>query len=60
MPEVARALALSTHYLGIVAWAVDLVVDSVKAMVGFARLFRPRYAWANLEHPSLLYMRMAA
>jgi hypothetical protein len=25
-----------------------LVVDRVKAMMGFARLFPPRYAWANL------------
>ena len=29
-----------------------MVVDVAKAMVGFARLFRPRYAVANLGHPS--------
>jgi hypothetical protein len=32
--------------------ARDLLVDKVKTVVGFARLFRPRYAQANLGHPS--------
>jgi hypothetical protein len=32
--------------------ARDLLADKVKTVVGFARLFRPRYARANLGHPS--------
>jgi hypothetical protein len=41
---------LSTGYSG---WReLNLVVDVAKAMVGFARIFRPRYALANLGHPS--------
>jgi hypothetical protein len=34
---------------------MDLLVNSQKAMEGSARLFRPRYAWANLGHPSSPY-----
>jgi hypothetical protein len=30
----------------------DLLVDIAKAMVGFARRFRPTYALANVGHPS--------
>jgi hypothetical protein len=32
---------------------LELVGDLVKAVVGFARLFRPTYAGANVGHPSL-------
>jgi hypothetical protein len=32
--------------------SIGLLVDMAKAIVGFARLFRPRYALANLGHPS--------
>jgi hypothetical protein len=28
------------------------VAGGAKTLVGFARLIRPRYAWANLGHPS--------
>jgi hypothetical protein len=28
-------------------------------MVGFAHRFRPRYAWANLGHPSSSYWLLA-
>jgi hypothetical protein len=34
---------------------LDLLMEMVKALVGFARLFRPRYALANLGHPSSSY-----
>jgi hypothetical protein len=31
------------------------LIDSQKAMVGFARLIRPTYAEANVGHPSSSY-----
>jgi len=35
--------------------AGDIFNDSAKAMVGFARRFRPTYAEANVGHPSGSY-----
>ena len=35
--------------------SLDLLVDIAKAIVGFARRFRPTYAEANVGHPSNSY-----
>jgi hypothetical protein len=32
--------------------ALDVLVDRVETVVGYARLFRPTYALANVGHPS--------
>jgi hypothetical protein len=49
MTKVEGSAHLGTGYRG---WGeLSLVVDIGRAMVGFARLFRPRYACANLGAP---------